>query len=58
MAPSEITLGCDPELVCRLNGRFTSASEYFRSRSSTRSNGKSSKAEIYLKGGVLCIVQE
>ena len=46
MAPSQLTLGCDPELVCRLNGKFTSASEYFRPSSSMGLDGNDSIAEI------------
>ncbi|MCB0731965.1 MAG: hypothetical protein KDC88_13120, partial [Ignavibacteriae bacterium] len=46
MAPSLLTLGCDPELVCRLNGRFTSASDYFRPKSSMGLDGNDSIAEI------------
>ena len=46
MAPELLTLGCDPELVCRLNGQFTSASNYFRFRSSMGLDGNEEIAEI------------
>ena len=40
------TLGCDPELVCRLNGRFVSAHNYFKSNSSFGLDGCDSIAEL------------
>lgn len=46
MAPSNITLGCDPELVCRLNGNFQYASDYFCSRSSFGLDGNENIAEL------------
>jgi hypothetical protein len=46
MAPELLTLGCDPELVCRLNGQFTSASNHFRFRSSMGLDGNEEIAEI------------
>ena len=46
MAPELLTLGCDPELVCRLNGEFTSASNYFKFRSSMGLDGNEEIAEL------------
>lgn len=46
MAPELLTLGCDPELVCRMNGEFTPASSYFRFRSSMGLDGNEEIAEI------------
>jgi len=46
MAPELLTLGCDPELVCRVNGQFTSASNYFRFRSSMGLDGNEEIAEL------------
>ena len=46
MMPSHFNLGCDPELVCHLNGKFTSANNYFRARSSMGLDGNDSIAEI------------
>ncbi|MBX3009772.1 MAG: hypothetical protein KF816_17235 [Melioribacteraceae bacterium] len=40
------TLGCDPELVCRLNGRFVNAHNYFKSNSSFGLDGCESVAEL------------
>ena len=39
-------LGCDPELICRRNGQFVSASNYFKSQSSFGLDGCESTAEI------------
>ena len=41
-----LTLGCDPELVCRMNGRYTPAHNYFKSHSSMGLDGCESIAEI------------
>ncbi|MBL1214208.1 MAG: hypothetical protein HND52_12690 [Ignavibacteriae bacterium] len=41
-----LTLGCDPELICRINGKFTSASNYFKSNSSMGLDGNNSVAEL------------
>ncbi len=46
MSPEQITLGCDPELVCRINGEFTSASNYFKYRSSMGVDGNDEIAEL------------
>jgi len=46
MAPELLTLGCDPELVCRLNGQFTSANNYFKFRSSMGLDGNEEIAEL------------
>ena len=40
------TLGCDPELVCRRNGSFVSASRFFKMHSSFGLDGCESIAEI------------
>jgi hypothetical protein len=41
-----LTLGCDPELVCHLNGRFESASNHFKFNSSFGLDGNDRIAEI------------
>ena len=41
-----LTLGCDPELVCRMNGRFTPAHNYFKFHSSFGLDGNDAIAEI------------
>ena len=41
-----LTLGCDPELVCRMNGRYTPAHNYFKSHSSMGLDGCESIAEV------------
>ncbi len=41
-----LTLGCDPELLCRINGRFTPAYNYFKSNSSFGLDGCESIAEL------------
>ena len=41
-----LTLGCDPELVCRINGKFTPAHHHFKSNSSMGLDGNESVAEI------------
>jgi hypothetical protein len=46
MAPELLTIGCDPELVCRRNGEFTSARDYFKFRSSMGLDGNEEIAEI------------
>ena len=46
MAPELLTIGCDPELVCRRNGRFTSARDYFKFSSSMGLDGNEEIAEI------------
>ncbi len=46
MSSEQLTIGCDPELVCRLNGKFTDVSKYFRPRSSMGLDGNESIAEI------------
>ncbi len=40
------TIGCDPELVCRLNGQFVPARNYFKTHSSFGLDGCDSTAEI------------
>jgi len=40
------TLGCDPELLCRLNGKFVPAYNYFKSNSSFGLDGCESIAEL------------
>ena len=40
------TIGCDPELICRRNGQFTPAHNYFKSASSFGLDGCESTAEI------------
>ena len=40
------TLGCDPELICRRNGQFVPAHNYFKSQSSFGLDGCESTAEI------------
>jgi hypothetical protein len=40
------TLGCDPELICKSNGRFVPAHNYFKSQSSFGLDGCESTAEI------------
>jgi len=40
------TLGCDPELLCRINGKFTPAYNYFKSNSSFGLDGCESIAEL------------
>ncbi len=40
------TIGCDPELICKLNGRFVSAENYFASNSSMGLDGCACTAEI------------
>lgn len=40
------TLGCDPELLCRLNGKFVPAFNYFKSNSSFGLDGCESVAEL------------
>lgn len=40
------TLGCDPELVCRDNGEFVDAHQYFKARSSFGLDGCECIAEI------------
>jgi hypothetical protein len=40
------TLGCDPELVCRKNGSFVAAHNYFSSNASFGLDGCESTAEI------------
>jgi len=46
MSPEKLTLGCDPELVCRVGGEFTSASDYFKYQSSMGLDGNDEIAEI------------
>ena len=43
---SSFTLGADPELVCRLNGKFVQAHNYYKSNSSFGLDGCESIAEI------------
>ena len=40
------TIGADPELICRRNGQFVSASNYFKANSSFGLDGCESTAEI------------
>ncbi len=40
------TIGCDPELICRRNGQFVPAHNYFKSQSSFGLDGCESTAEI------------
>jgi len=40
------TIGCDPELICRTNGQFIPAHNYFKSKSSFGLDGCESTAEI------------
>ena len=40
------TLGCDPELICRRNGQFVPANNYFKANSSFGLDGCDSTAEI------------
>lgn len=40
------TIGCDPELICKSNGRFTPAHNYYKSQSSFGLDGCESTAEI------------
>lgn len=40
------TLGTDPELICRINGEFSPAYNYFKSHSSFGLDGSESTAEI------------
>jgi hypothetical protein len=40
------TLGCDPELLCRLNGKFVPAYNYFKANSSFGLDGCESIAEL------------
>lgn len=40
------TIGCDPELILRLNGAFVSASKYFKRNSSFGLDGCNSVAEL------------
>ena len=40
------TIGCDPELVCRKNGQFVNAQNYFKSNSSMGLDGCESIAEV------------
>jgi len=46
MQSTSFTLGCDPELICRCNGRFVEAHHYFKSHSSMGLDGCESTAEI------------
>lgn len=39
-------IGCDPELICRRNGQFVAAHNYFKSNSSFGLDGCESTAEI------------
>ncbi len=39
------TIGCDPELLCRREGRYVPAHNYFKSNSRFRLNGSESFAE-------------
>jgi hypothetical protein len=41
-----LTIGCDPELVCRLNGRFEPTSNHFKFNSSFGPDGNNEIAEI------------
>jgi hypothetical protein len=41
-----LTLGCDPELVCKINGKFHPASDFFKMNSSMGLDGCNSVAEI------------
>ena len=41
-----LTLGCDPELICRRNGEFTPAHRYFKPNSSFGLDGCESTAEL------------
>lgn len=41
-----LTIGCDPELVCRINGRFSPARDHFKSNSSMGLDGNDSVAEV------------
>jgi hypothetical protein len=41
-----LTLGCDPELICRINGQFTSANNDFKQNSSMGLDGNNSVAEL------------
>ncbi len=41
-----LTLGCDPELICRINGSFTPAHKYFKNNSSFGLDGCESTAEL------------
>ena len=43
---SSFTLGCDPELVCRKNGQFIAAHNFYKSQSSFGLDGCESTAEI------------
>jgi len=46
MQSTSFTLGCDPELICRRNGRFVEAHHYFKSHLSMGRDGCESTAEI------------
>ena len=46
MQSTSFTIGCDPELICRRNGTFTPAHNYFKSASSFGLDGCESTAEI------------
>ncbi len=46
MQSTSFTIGCDPELICRLNGQFVSAHNYFKANSSMGLDGCESTAEI------------
>jgi|GEM_PF-5776116 len=39
------TIGCDPELICRNNGKFVHAYNYFKANSSFGLDGCQSTAE-------------
>lgn len=41
-----LTLGCDPELVCKINGKFQPASDFFKMNSSMGLDGCNYVAEI------------
>ncbi|MCF8356257.1 MAG: hypothetical protein K9H48_17540 [Melioribacteraceae bacterium] len=41
-----LTIGCDPELVCRINGRFVHAHHYFKQNSSFGLDGNNSICEL------------
>jgi Phage phiEco32-like COOH.NH2 ligase-type 2 len=43
---SSFTIGCDPELICRRNGQFVAAHNYFKSHSSFGLDGCESTAEV------------
>lgn len=41
-----LTLGCDPELICRINGKFVPAEKFFKSNAAFGLDGNKNVAEI------------